>query len=172
MFCLKCGAIIQPGATTCPNCHAPVEQKKNDTILITCNLKDDTVTLFDYYKELSFEDFNLMGKSLKQCDDINDVYIFLKNVFSESKITTSRESLSSKVELQILDNEKIVLLLKIPLFTEKYEEIKIEFSKKNKDFSNQYIKIREKYQSLKKMVYEENRNYNPLIKVHMTFQKN
>ena len=33
-----------------------VEQKKNDTILITCNLKDDTVTLFDYYKELSFED--------------------------------------------------------------------------------------------------------------------
>ena len=112
-----------------------------------------------------------MGKSLKQCDDINDVYIFLKNVFSESKITTSRESLSSKVELQILDNEKIVLLLKIPLFTEKYEEIKIEFSKKNKDFSNQYIKIREKYQSLKKMVYEENRNYNPYIKSAYDFSK-
>ena len=135
-----------------------IEQKDTDKILIKCEPKDDTITLFDYYIELSFEEFISLGKSFKQCDDINDVFILLKNVLSESEIKTSK-TLYSKAELQLLDNEIIILLLKIPLLTEKYEEIKFEFAKKNKDTINQFKKLREKYQNLKKMIYEEDNSY-------------
>lgn len=56
MFCLKCGAIIQPGATTCPNCHAPVEQKKNDNYSFKDYSKNDYRS-DDFGKSYSSDDY-------------------------------------------------------------------------------------------------------------------
>ena len=41
--------------------------------------------------------------------------------------TFNGRTLISNIELQLLDNENIVLILKVPLLTQEYEEIKIEF---------------------------------------------
>ena len=63
--------------------------------------------------------------------------------------------MESNAELSSSNNDTIILNLEIPFFSQKYEKIKIEFLKKEKDLLKLYKKIREKYQKLKKIIYEE-----------------
>ena len=103
-------------------------------ILMTCNLTDDILSLYDYYLELSFEDFIKLGNSFRQCNDINDIFLLLKNVMSEIKITTrfyNKENYSF-VKLTNINNE-LELILTIPLLTGEKEEITLFFEKKERD---------------------------------------
>ena len=132
------------------------KKTESEKIFITCESKDETISLYNYYIELSFQEFSLLGKSFRQCDDINDIFIFLLNVLNggQIKIKTLKE-MESNAELSSSNNDTIILNLEIPFFSQKYEKIKIEFLKKEKDLLKLYKKIREKYQKLKKIIYEE-----------------
>ena len=105
---------------------------ESEKIFITCESKDETISLYNYYIELSFKEFNLLGKSFRQCDDINDIFIFLQNILNgaQIKIKTLKKEMKSNVKLSLSNNNTMILNLEIPLFSQKYENIKIEFSKK------------------------------------------
>ena len=62
---------------------------------------------------------------------------------------------SSNVKLENSINNSINLILKIPLLNEKYEKIKIEFKKENKDIKKQYEKLKNKFLKIKKIVFPE-----------------
>ena len=62
---------------------------------------------------------------------------------------------SSNVKLENSNNGSINLILKIPLLNEKYEKIKIEFKKENKDIRKQYEKLKNKFLKIKKIVYPD-----------------
>ena len=62
---------------------------------------------------------------------------------------------SSNVKLENSINNSINLILKIPLLNEKYEKIKIEFKKENKDIRKQYEKLKNKFLKIKKIVYPD-----------------
>ena len=85
----------------------------------------------------------------------------------QSNINMSNNALNSKdssnVKLENSNNGSINLILKIPLLNEKYEKIKIEFKKENKDIRKQYEKLKNKFLKIKKIVYpdlEEKKNQN------------
>ena len=61
--------------------------KKETSILITCNLKDDIVSLNDYSIELTFDEFYKLGNCFKQCNNINDIYDLIKNILSGISIS-------------------------------------------------------------------------------------
>ena len=57
MFCLKCGAIIQAGATSCPRCHAPVEAKKTDNFNSFKDYSKGDYRSDDFGKSYSADDY-------------------------------------------------------------------------------------------------------------------
>ena len=73
-------------------------EKDNDSskILMSCNLKDDVISLFDYSLELSYDEFCKLGKSFRNCDDINEIYNLLKYLIYGLTISSENSSLNIK----------------------------------------------------------------------------
>ena len=51
------------------------------------------------------------------------------------------------------ENDAISLLIKIPLISGKFEDIKILFKKQKKDIEEQFKKLKKKYLKIKSIVY-------------------
>ena len=83
----------------------------------------------------------------------------MSNNQMQGNINMSNNALKSKdssnVKLENSNNGSINLILKIPLLNEKYEKIKIEFKKENKDIRKQYEKLKNKFLKIKKIVYPD-----------------
>ena len=83
----------------------------------------------------------------------------VSSIQPQSNINMSNNALNSKdssnVKLENSNNGSINLILKIPLLNEKYEKIKIEFKKENKDIRKQYEKLKNKFLKIKKIVYPD-----------------
>lgn len=59
------------------------------------------------------------------------------------------------VKLERSTNGSIVLILKIPLLNEKYENIKIELKKESKDIKKQFEKLKKKFLKIKKIAFSD-----------------
>ncbi len=123
-------------------------------ITITCNTKEEFTSAYNYSVVLSYEEFCDLGKSFKLCDNIYDVFNTLKNIFEEISFScNSIKEMKANARLIQSENETISLVIKIPLISGKYEEIKIEFKKGKKDIEEQFKKMRNKYLKIKSLVY-------------------
>ena len=144
--------------------------KVNDSskISISCNSKDDFTSLYNYSIVLSFEDFCDLGKSFKLCDNIYDVFNTLKNIFEEIGFSSnSIKEMKSNARLVQAENDTIFLVIKIPLISGKFEEVKIGFKKTKKDIEEQFKKMKKKYLKIKSIVYARK-----LADKNMKFPKN
>ena len=121
---------------------------------MNCSSKEGFTSAYNYSIVVSYEEFCEMGKTFKLCDNIYDVFNTLKNIFEEiSFSSTSIKEMKSNARLIQSDNDAICLLIKIPLISGKYEEIKITFKKAKKDIEEQFKKLRKKYLTIKSIVY-------------------
>ena len=95
-----------------------------------------------------------MGKSFKLCDNIYDVFNTLKNLFDEISFSSnSIKEMKSSAKLVQGENDTIFLVIKIPLISGKFEDIKISFKKAKKDIEDQFKKMKKKYLKIKSIVY-------------------
>ena len=121
---------------------------------MTCCPKEGFTSAYNYSIVVSFEEFCEMGKTFKLCDNIYEVFNSLKNIFEEISFSSnSIKEMKSNARLIQADNDAISLLIKIPLISGKYEEIKITFKKAKKDIEEQFKKLRKKYLAIKSIVY-------------------
>ena len=135
-----------------------IEKKKSSKIFMTCNLKDNAISLYDYSIEISLEEFYKKGNVFKQCNNIDEIYILLKNVIkgiSISDIKYNSEKIESSSSLELKDNI-LCLVLEIPLLTKQKEEIKIQFNGVKKDVNNKFEILKNKYKSLTQLIYDNN----------------
>ena len=133
-----------------------IKLKVNDSskISITCNTKEDFTSAYNNSVVLSFEEFCELGKSFKLCDNIYDVFNTLKNIFEEISFSSnSIKEMKASAKLIQGENDAISLLIKIPLISGKFEEIKIGFKKAKRDIEEQFKKLKKKYLKIKSMVY-------------------
>ena len=133
-----------------------IKLKVNDSskISITCNTKEDFTSAYNNSVILSFEEFCDLGKSFKLCDNIYDVFNTLKNIFEEISFSSnSIKEMKASAKLIQGENDAISLLIKIPLISGKFEEIKIGFRKAKRDIEEQFKKLKKKYLKIKSMVY-------------------
>ena len=49
-------------------------------IILECKPNEEFISLYDYSIELSLEDFYAMGKSFKQCDNLNEIFNLIRNL--------------------------------------------------------------------------------------------
>ena len=118
-------------------------------IILQCKPNEEFISLNDYLIELSLEDFYSMGKSFKQCDNLNEIFNLIRNLMFQTNLpkinnyyiqgnnsnnlnlqvapTPNSNIMQPNVKLELNNNESYVLLFHIPLFNGKYEDIKIEF---------------------------------------------
>ena len=121
---------------------------------ITCNAKEDFTSVFNYSVVVSYEEFCDLGKSFKLCDNIYEVFNTLKNIFDEISFSSnSIKEMKSNAKLIQTENDTVSLIIRIPLITGKYEEIKIGFKKAKKDIEEQFKKLKKKYLKIKSIVY-------------------
>ena len=133
-----------------------IKLKVNDSskISITCNPKEEFTSAYNYSVILSYEEFCDLGKSFKLCDNIYDVFNTLKNIFDEISFSSnSIKEMKANAKLIQSENDAISLLIKIPLISGKFEDIKILFKKQKKDIEEQFKKLKKKYLKIKSIVY-------------------
>ena len=121
---------------------------------ITCSSKEGFTAAYNYSIVISYEEFCDMGKTFKLCDNIYEVFNTLKNIFEEISFSSnSIKEMKSFARLVQSDNDAISLVIKIPLISGKYEEIRISFKKAKKDIEEQFKKLKKKYLAIKSIVY-------------------
>ena len=130
-------------------------------ISLTCNSNDDFTSVYNYSVVLSYEEFCDLGKTFKLCDNISDVFNTLKNIFEEISFScNSIKEMKASAKLFQNESENIYLIIRIPLITGKFEEIKILFKKARKDIEEQFKKLKKKYLKIKSIVYSRKNNQN------------
>lgn len=128
-------------------------------IYITCNSIDENISLYDYSKELGFDDFGYLGYSFKQCKNLDEIFDLLKNIINHKiEVLLNDKELKSNYEMKMLNNGDLSLVLTIPLIIGKNETIEIKFYKKQKDPVSQFEKLKKKYKSLRQKIYDRNTN--------------
>ena len=140
-----------------------IKLKVNDSskISLTCNANDDFTSVYNYSVILSYEEFCDLGKTFKLCDNISDVFNTLKNIFEEISFScNSIKEMKANAKLFQNESENIYLIIRIPLITGKFEEIKILFKKARKDIEEQFKKLKKKYLKIKSIVYSRKNNQN------------
>ena len=139
-----------------------VNIKKNESsLLITCEPKDELISIYHYSIEISYEDFLKLGKSFKLCDNIDDIFNLIKNIINQVQLYTNdneydnrlKDTMKAYSELKYFDNDSIKLFFKVPLLNGKYEEIDVKFKKEKKDILEQFNKIKEKYLKIEFIIY-------------------
>ena len=145
-------------------------------IILECKPNEEFISLYDYSIELSLEDFYAMGKSFKQCDNLNEIFNLIRNLMFQTNLpqiknfdtpvnnsnnlnlqvapTPNSNIMQPNVRLESNNNESYVLLFHIPLFNGKYEDIKIEFLKFGKNIYKQYEKLKNKYFRIKSVALD------------------
>ena len=140
-----------------------IKLKVNDSskISLTCNSNDDFTSVYNYSVVLSYDEFCDLGKTFKLCDNISDVFNTLKNIFEEISFScNSIKEMKASARLFQNEGENIYLLIKIPLITGKFEEIKIVFKKGKRDIEEQFKKLKKKYLKIKSIVYTRKNSQN------------
>ena len=74
--------------------------------------------------------------------------------------TPSSNLMIPSVKLESMNNDSFALLFKIPLFSGKYENIRIDFLKNEKNIYKQYEKLKNKYFKIKSIALGYNNNTN------------
>ena len=150
-------------------------------IILECIPDDEFTSLFDYTIDLSLENFYSLGKSFKQCDNLDEIYNLIQNIMLQQNLpqinlnapvnnsnnlnmnvapTPSSNLMSPSIKLESMNNDSFALLFKIPLYSGKYEDIRIEFLKNEKNIYNQYEKLKNKYFKIKSIALGYNNNEN------------
>ena len=129
-----------------------VFKKDKDKIFISCIPKEECICLYDYSIEITYEEFCKLGKTFKLCENIDEIFKIIKNIAEEVSFSKKGIDMQSNLRIEYSEDNTIILLFKIPLLIGKYEEIKIEFKKTQKDVSEQFKKLKEKYLKIKSMI--------------------
>ena len=158
-----------------------VVKETKSKIILECIPDDEFTSLFDYSIDLSLENFYNLGKSFKQCDNLDEIYNLIQNIMLQQNLpqinlntpvnnsnnlnmnvapTPSSNLMSPSVKLESMNNDSFALLFKIPLFSGKYEDIRIEFLKNEKNIYKQYEKLKNKYFKIKSIALGYNNNTN------------
>ena len=114
---------------------------ENPNIRINCYPNDNLLFLDDYQIIMSLNDFYNLGKSFRQCDNINEVFESIKNL-------TSILGLNYSLNVNFSSND-ITLILKNRLLNGSIENMNIKFYKYPKNQLSQFDLLRRKYLELK-----------------------
>lgn len=132
--------------------YLKIEMTNSNSLLFTCNRKDDAISLYEYSKEISFEDLRELSKNFKTCDNIIEIFNTLDN-------TLTNHSHKSNPRIDHLE-DSIVLFYITPLLSGKYEDINIILTKKERDVNTQFPILKKEYEKLRTRHDELKKEYN------------
>ena len=116
------------------------EKNENNGIYFICRLKEDVTLLYEYSCIKTFEELKKLNHNFQGCDNINEIFNVLKNIFMEHIKETK-----PRIDLM---NDMIILYFISPNLSGKYEDTTIILEKKERNLENQFSKLQFEYVQL------------------------
>ena len=137
----------------------------HDKLIITFNSNIEFLSIYTYSKEINLEDFKKLSNSFSSYVNIEQCFTAFKNALKGITIKINNNDYKSKSEVKFSDDDSLLIILKIPLINEEYENIEINFDKKKKkEVFEQFKILRSKYLKMKDIVLKHQKNDNPFSK--------
>lgn len=143
-----------------------IEKTNSNSILFTCVPNHDESLLYEYYKEVPFNEISKLSRIFTICDNIEQIYETIKNTFKE-------HLKKSKPRIDLIENDNAIILFFIsPLISGNYEDINIILNKKERNVNTQFDILKKEFESLRsrhdKLKNEHNKicnNYEKIVQI-------
>ena len=135
---------------------------KHDKIIITCESDIEFLSIYSYSKEFTFEELKKLSNTFKTCENIEQSFATFKNILKGICFKINNNDYKSELSIKFSDDDSLTMKIKIPLIYEEYENIEINFEKKEKkDVFEQFKILRKKYLKVKDIIslHSCSRNY-------------
>ena len=116
-----------------------VKKDEKNCIYFICKLKEDITLLYEYSCIKTFEELKNLNHHFQGCDNINEIFSVLKNIFMEVKYKTK-----TKPRIDLM-NDMVVLYFICPTLSGKYEDTTIFLQKVNRNIEKQFSKLQFEY---------------------------
>ena len=114
-----------------------IKKDEKNCIYFICKLKEDITLLYEYSCIKTFEELKNLNHHFQGCDNINEIFSVLKNIFMEVKYETK-----PRIDLM---NDMVVLYFICPTLSGKYEDTTIFLQKVNRNIEKQFSKLQFEY---------------------------
>ena len=140
-----------------------IEKTDSNSIYFYCTPNHDEALLYEYSKDIPFEDISTLSKNFKICDNIDQIYETIKNTFKE-------HPKKSRPRIDLIENNNTIILFFItPLISGDYEDVNIILNKKERDVNTQFNILKKEYENLRnrheKLKIESNKINNNYEKI-------
>ena len=129
---------------------------KHDKLLITCNSEIEFLSLYNYSKEITFEELKNISNNFKSCENIEQIFTAFINILKGITFTINNKKYKSELKINFSDEGTLIMIIRIPLIYGNFEEIEINFEKKQRNIIEQYQTLRSKYLKIKNMISYHN----------------
>ena len=126
---------------------------KHDKLIITCESKIEFLSIYSYSKEMTLEELKKLSNSFKSCENIQQGFTTFINILNGISFKINNEEYKSEKKFQFSNDDSLTMRITVPLIYEEYENIEINFEKKEKKDAFEHFKIlRSKYLKVKDII--------------------
>ena len=137
---------------------------KHDKLIITCESKIEFLSIYSYSKEMTLEELKKLSNSFKSCENIQQGFTTFINILNGISFKINNKEFKSEKKFKFSNDDSLTMRITVPLIYEEYENIEINFEKKEKKNAFDQFKIlRSKYLKVKDIISDhtcENNYFN------------
>ena len=126
---------------------------KHDKLIITCESKIEFLSIYSYSKEMTLEELKKLSNSFKSCENIQQGFTTFINILNGISFKINNKEFKSEKKFKFSNDDSLTMRITVPLIYEEYENIEINFEKKEKKNAFDQFKIlRSKYLKVKDII--------------------
>ena len=105
---------------------------KEDKLLLNCESELDYLSVYTYSKEMSLEELKRLSINFKSFENNEQIFAAFINILKGIYMKIDKTVYESELNIKILDDDSLIMNIKIPLIYGNYEKFEIIFEKKEK----------------------------------------
>ena len=126
---------------------------KHDKLIITCESEIEFLSIYSYSKEMTLEELKKLSNSFKSCENIQQGFTTFINILNGISFKINNKEFKSEKKFKFSNDDSLTMRITVPLIYEEYENIEINFEKKEKKNAFDQFKIlRSKYLKVKDII--------------------
>ena len=125
---------------------------KHDKLILSCESEIEFLSVYSYSKEITFEEQKKLSNNFKSCENIEQCFTAFKNILNGISLKINNKNYESELSIEFSEEDSLAIKIIIPLIYGTYDNIEINFEKKQKNLFEQFKTLRNKYLKVKNMI--------------------
>ena len=105
---------------------------KDDKLVLNCESELDYLSVYTYSKEMSLEELKRLSINFKSFENNEQIFAAFINILKGIYMKIDKTVYESELNIKLLDDDSLIMNIKIPLISGNYEKFEIIFEKKEK----------------------------------------